>query len=132
MRIAIASSDEKNVDLHFGKARAFCIFDFDEDGNNKNFVERRIFDFEHNCDNCPSNCKNMERKNLKFQSTEKHQWMKTLNAIRDADIIICVQAGFKAKMGIEEAGIKLVEDEGPIEAVLNSYIEHYKFMKAPL
>jgi len=111
MRIAIASSDGKNVDLHFGKAKSICIFDFDEDGDNKTFVEKRTVEIELG---------------------EKHQWMKTLDTIRDCDLVICVQAGFKSKFGIEEAGLKLVEDEGPLDEVLNNYIEHYKFMKAPL
>jgi len=111
MRMAVASSNGKDVDLHFGKARSICIFDFDEEGNNKTFVERRTVEFEPG---------------------QKHQWMKTLNTIDDCDIVICVQAGFKSKFGIEEAGLKLVEDEGPIDEVLNRYIEHYKFMKAPL
>jgi len=111
MRIAIASSDGKNVDLHFGKARSICIFDFDEEKDNKIFLERRTVEIEEG---------------------ERHQWMKTLDAIRDCDVVICVQAGFKSKFGIEEAGLKLVEDEGPLDEVINRYIEHYKFMKAPL
>ena len=111
MRIAIASSDGKNVDLHFGKASSLCIFDFDEEGNNKRFIEKRA---------------------VEIKSGEKHQWMKTLDIIQDSDVVICVQAGMKSKFGIEEADIKLVEDEGPIDEVLNRYIDHYKFMKAPL
>ncbi|MBF4469359.1 MAG: FeMo cofactor biosynthesis protein [Methanobrevibacter arboriphilus] len=111
MRIAVASSDGKNVDLHFGKARSICIFDFDEEGNNKKFIEKR---------------------SVEFNPGEKHQWMKTLNAIGDCDVVICVQAGFKSKFGIEESGIKLVEDEGPIDEALNRYIDHYKFMKTPI
>ena len=111
MRIAVASSNGKDVDLHFGKARSICIFDFDEEGNNKTFVERRTVEFE---------------------SGQKHQWMKTLNTIGDCDVVICVQSGFKSKFGIEEAGLKLVEDEGSIDEVLNRYIDHYKFMKAPV
>ena len=111
MRIAVASSDGKNVDLHFGKARSICIFDFDEDGNNKTFVEKRTVEIEEG---------------------ERHQWMRTLDTIQDCCVIICVQAGFKAKFGIGEAGLKLVEDEGPLDEVLNRYIDHYKFMKAPL
>jgi predicted Fe-Mo cluster-binding NifX family protein len=111
MRIAIASSDGKNVDLHFGKARSICIFDFDEGSNNKRFVEKRTVEFE---------------------SDEKHQWMKTLDVIRDCGVVICVQAGFKPKFGLDEAGIKLVEDEGSVDEVLSRYIDHYKFMKSPL
>ncbi|MCL2156609.1 MAG: NifB/NifX family molybdenum-iron cluster-binding protein [Methanobrevibacter sp.] len=109
MKIAIASSDGINVDLHFGKAKSLCIFDFD--GENEKFLEKR---------------------SVKFIEKEKHQWMKTLNAVKDCDVVICVQAGFKSKFGIEESGIKLVEDEGPLDEVLKRYIDHYKFMKSPL
>jgi len=109
MKIAIASSDGKNVDLHFGKARSLCIFDFD--GENEKFLEKRT---------------------VEFKQDQKHQWMKTLKAIEDCDIVICVQAGFKSKLGIEESGIKLVEDEGPIYEALKRYIDHYKFMNSPL
>jgi len=111
MRIAVASSDGKNVDLHFGKARSICIFDFDDEGDNRTFVDRRFVEFEPG---------------------EKHQWIKTLNAIEDCDVVICVQAGLKSRIGIDESGLKLVEDEGPLKEVLNRYIDHYKFMKAPL
>lgn len=58
--------------------------------------------------------------------------MKTLGLIRDFDVVICLQTGFKPKFGLDEAGIKLVEDERPIDEVLACYINHYKFMKAPL
>lgn len=109
MKIAIASSDGKNVDLHFGKARSLCIFDFN--GENEKFLEKRT---------------------VKLVEDEKHQWMKTLKTIEDCDVVICVQAGFKSKFGIEESGIKLVEDDGPVEEVLKRYIDHYKFMKSPL
>ena len=111
MRIAIASSNGKDVDLHFGKARSICVFDYDEDGDIKTFLEKRTVEFEPGV---------------------KHQWMKTVETINDCDIVICVQAGFKSKFGIEEMGLKLVEDEGSLDEVLDRYIEHYKFMKAPL
>ncbi|MDR0900777.1 MAG: FeMo cofactor biosynthesis protein [Methanobrevibacter sp.] len=109
MKIAIASSDGKNVNLHFGKASSLYIYDFN--GETANFLEKRT---------------------AIINRDEKHQWKSVLDKIKDCDIVICVQAGFKSKFGIEEAGLKLVEDEGPIDEVLNSYIEHYKFMKAPL
>ena len=99
MKIAIASTDGKNVDLHFGKARSLCIFDFD--GETKKFIERRT---------------------VEFVKDQKHQWMKTLKAIEDCDVIICVQAGFKSKCGMDESGIKLVEDEGPVDEVLKRYL----------
>jgi len=55
--------------------------------------------------------------------------MKTLDAVKDCDVIIAVQAGLRAKFALEEAGLKFVADEGPIEDVIRRYIRHYKFMK---
>jgi predicted Fe-Mo cluster-binding NifX family protein len=109
MKIAIASSDGKNLDLHFGKAKSLYIFDFN--GKNEKFLEKRT---------------------VEFVEDQKHQWMKTLKAIEDCDVVICVQAGLKSKCGIEESGIKLVEDEGPVDEVLKRYIDHYKFMNSSL
>lgn len=107
MKIAIASSDGKNVDLHFGKGSSLYIYDFD--GKSTKFLEKRTVIINEN---------------------EKHQWKKVLEIIMDCDVIICVQAGFKSKYGIEEAGLKLVEDEGSIDEVLKRYVNHYNFMKS--
>ncbi|WP_414469556.1 NifB/NifX family molybdenum-iron cluster-binding protein [Methanobacterium sp. ACI-7] len=108
MKIAIATSNGKDVD-HFGRAQGFMIYDFDEE--NMNFIEKRD--------------------SPKVEG-EKHQWKKSLNVIEDCEIVICAQAGLKGKHGLKEAGIKLVEDEGSLEEVLERYANHYKFMKKPL
>lgn len=108
MKIAVASSDGKDVD-HFGKAQGFMIFEFDQE--NVQFIERR--------------------KSPKTKG-EKHQWQKSLDVVGDCEIVICAQAGLKGKFGLKNAGIKLVEDEGSIDEVLERYVKHYKFMKKPL
>jgi predicted Fe-Mo cluster-binding NifX family protein len=109
MKIAVASSDGNSVDLHFGQAREFSIYDFDE--------EKATF---------------LERRHVELNPGEKHQWHKSLDVIEDCEVVICVQAGMNAKFGLEQKEIKLVQDEGPIEEVLNRYIKHYNFMKKPL
>jgi predicted Fe-Mo cluster-binding NifX family protein len=109
MKIAIASSDGENVDLHFGRANSLYIYDFN--GETTNFIEKRELDIDIN---------------------GKHQWKKILNLIKDCNIIICLQAGFKSKFGIEEAGLKLIEDEGSLSESLKRYVDHYKFMNNPL
>jgi hypothetical protein len=43
--------------------------------------------------------------------------------------LIAVQYGFKSKIKAEDAGIKLVMDEGPIDEVLERYINHVEFMR---
>jgi predicted Fe-Mo cluster-binding NifX family protein len=107
LKIAVASSDGENVNSHFGKASKFIIYEFD--GEKAEMVEER---------------------KVNLDPAEKHQWMKTLDAIRDCDIVIAVQAGLRAKFGLEEAGIRFVSDEGPIEDAIRRYIKHYKFMKS--
>ena len=108
MKIAVATSNDKDVE-HFGKAQGFMIYEFDD--GNMNFIEKR--------------------ESPKIQG-EKHQWQKSLDVIGDCEVVICVQAGLKGKFGIKNAGIKLVEDEGSIENVLERFVNHYNFMKKPL
>lgn len=109
MKIAVASSDGVNADLHFGKANHFSIYEFDEE--KATFIERRSVSIDEN---------------------KQHQWKKSLDVIEDCDVVICVQAGMNGKFGLEQKEIKLVEDEGTIEEVLNRYINHYNFMKKPI
>lgn len=108
MKIAVATSNGKDVD-HFGKAQEFMIYEFDEE--NITFIEKR--------------------ESLKVKG-EKHQWKKSLDDIKDCDVIICVQAGLKGKFGLKNSGIRLVEDEGLVEEALKRYVDHLKFMEKPL
>ena len=105
MRLAVVSSDGENVDLHLGKGKSLYIYDWDEE---LNFVEVR---------------------DVEITEDSKHQGGKVLNACSDCDVLIAVQYGFKSKIKAEDAGIKLVMDEGPIDDVLKRYIDHVEFMK---
>ncbi len=105
MRLAVVSSDGENVDLHLGKGKSVYVYDYDEDVD---FVERR---------------------DIEIAEDSKHQGGKVIKACEDCDVLIAVQYGFKSKIKAEDAGIKLVEDEGPIDDVLKRYIDHVNFMK---
>ena len=109
MKIAIASSDGKNVDLHFGKAHTLYIYQYTNE-----------------------NLELLEKREVTINPDKKHQWKETLTAIKDCDVIICQQAGMNSKYGIEEEGLKLVENKGLVEDCLNDYIKHYEFMNKPL
>ena len=106
MRLAVVSSDGENVDLHLGKGKSLYIYDWDEE---LNFVEVR---------------------DVEITEDSKHQGGKVLNACSDCDVLIAVQYGFKSKIKAEDAGIKLVMDEGPIDEVLKRYINNVNFMKS--
>ena len=105
MRLAVVSSDGENVDLHLGKGKSLYIYDWDGE---LNFVEVR---------------------DVEITEDSKHQGGKVLNACSDCDVLIAVQYGFKSKIKADDAQIKLVMDEGPIDEVLQRYIDHVNFMK---
>ncbi len=109
MKIAIAASDDGKYVEHFGKAQKFLIYKFE--GETEEFLEIRESPKEPG---------------------EKHQWGKSLNVIKDCEVIICFQIGINAKPRLKKMGKTIVEDEGTVDEVLERYIKHYKFMNLPL
>ena len=105
MRLAVVSSDGENVDLHLGKGKSVYVYDYEDE---LSFVEMR---------------------SVEIAEDSKHQGSKVLKACEDCDVLISVQFGFKSKIKAEDAGIKLVIDEGPVDEVLKRYIDHVEFMK---
>lgn len=106
MKIVVASSNGENVDLHLGKANSLYVYEFDDNG--LDFIEIRHVDIDE---------------------SSTHQGSIVLDAVKDCDVLISQQYGFKSKMNADDLGIKLVNDEGPIDEVLKRYIDHYNFMK---
>lgn len=104
MRLAVVSSDGKNVDLHLGKGKSVYIYDYEDE---LSFVEKR---------------------DVEIAEDSKHQGGKVIKACSDCDVLIAVQYGFKSKIKADDAEIKLVMDEGPIDEVLQRYIDHFNFM----
>lgn len=104
MRLAVVSSDGKNVDLHLGRGKSVYVYDYEDE---LGFVERR---------------------DVEIADDAKHQGGKVIKTCGDCDVLIAVQYGFKSKIKADDAGIRLVMDEGPVDEVLQRYIDHYKFM----
>ena len=46
MRIAVASTNGENVDLHFGKARSLYVYEYDEKEDKFNFIDQRNVEIE--------------------------------------------------------------------------------------
>ena len=108
MRIAVASTNGENVDLHFGKASSLYVYEYDEKEDKINFIDHRTVEIEMDM---------------------KHQNPKIIEAIGDCEVAICEQFGPKAAIYAEDAGLKLVQDEGTVEDALKKYIGHVNFMK---
>ncbi len=111
MKFAVASSDGENIDLHFGKASSVCIFDYD-DGKIE-FLEKYEIDIDEN---------------------KHHQGSLIVNFLNNHNIktIFVQQIGFKSKIKVDDAGIKVVVDEGTIEDAVEKYVNHLKFMEKPV
>ena len=108
MRIAVASSNGENVDLHFGKAKSLYVYEYDEEKDEISFLEQRTVEIEVDM---------------------KHQNPKIIKTIEDCEVAICEQFGPKAAIYAEDAGLKLVKDEGSVEEALKNYVNHVNFMK---
>ncbi len=108
MRIAIASSNGEDLDLHFGKAHTLYVYEYDEEKDEFNFIDKRTVEIEMD---------------------GKHQNPKIIGALEDCEVAICEQFGPKAQIHAEDAGLKLVKGEGSVKEALRSYIDHVNFMK---
>ena len=108
MRIAVASSNGEDLDLHFGKAHSLYVYEYNEEKDEFNLIDHRAVEIEKDT---------------------KHQNPKIIKAIEDCEVCICQQFGPKAQIYAEDAGLKLVKDEGTVLEVLRKYIDHVNFMK---
>ncbi len=88
IRVAVASNDGKYVNLHFGHAQQFLIFDVDHGGKYE-FLELRK--------NVPS-CKSGE--------SNENERMETLKIIKDCDAVIVSHIGQGAANFLVSHGIK--------------------------
>ncbi|MDO5850378.1 MAG: NifB/NifX family molybdenum-iron cluster-binding protein [Methanobacteriaceae archaeon] len=108
MKIAIASSNGKDVDTHLGKSSSVYIYEYNEKNNESTFLEHKI---------------------IEINSDSKHQGQKIIKTLEDCDVIISTQHGIKTDIKAKELDLKLVDDEGTIEEVLKRYTDHVNFMK---
>lgn len=103
-RIAVASSDGKEVDLHFGHAYEFMIYDMDDKGYS--YLESR------NCNPC---CRN--------QSHSENRFDKVIRLLSDCDVIFVSQIGSGAAEYMIRNGVRVFEAPYRIDEVIEIVIE---------
>ena len=95
-RIAVATSDGENIDLHFGRADSFDIYDADREGR-VTFRERR--------ENTPP-CENgIHRDDRLLEAAE---------TIRDCDFVLAARAGPGAQAALAQLGVDVDEIPGNV------------------
>lgn len=112
-RIALASSDGKVINQHFGHADRFHIVDLNED--NYAFVETRH--------HLPA-CNNQEHHNNSFDSI--------LELLADCEGVFVSRIGLGAASYLNAKGLRVFEAPYPIESVLNQLLAEKLLDAAPL
>lgn len=102
MRLAVASIDGYTVDLHFGQATAFYIYEVDAEGiRQEDFVE-----VDKYCTADPSH---------KYHAS---RFGAIAEALRGCDAVVSVRIGDTPRQALEEVGIAHVEISGPVATAL--------------
>lgn len=90
MKIAVASSDGKTVDQHFGQACHFLIFQMGNEG--LKFLE-------------------MREKSKKPVYDHEYRWKRGLDLLKDCRVIFCRRIGDEPRQELQELGIEVVESK---------------------
>ena len=96
MRIAVASSNGEDLDLHFGKAHSLYVYDYDDEKDEFNFIDQR---------------------KVKIEVDMKHQNPKIIKAIEELSSSYAVKKrnaeSISDKIGTErgvETAVRLIEE----------------------
>jgi nitrogen fixation protein NifX len=90
MKIAVASSDGKTVDQHFGQACHFLIFQIGKEG--LEFIE-------------------MREKSKKPVYDHEYRWKRGLDILKDCKVIFCRRIGEEPRNELKDLGIEVVESK---------------------
>ena len=110
LRMAVGSSDGHTIDLHFGHARAFLIFDVSSTG--ARLVARRGIDDRY-CSG-PTTC-----------GDTTTALAGAIEALRDCAVLLCARIGFEPWRPLEEAGIQ-PNSEHAMEPIREALLAVYR------
>lgn len=101
-KIGVAVKENGKRLEHFGICEYFLVYNYDE----------KTFDIEY--DNIIFS--------LKDRRPNNEEWEKSADAVKDCDIVICERIGMVARAEVERMGLKIIEEEGLVEEVLDNFI----------
>ena len=106
-KIAVASSDGKEIDQHFGRAEQFFVYEV-EDNNNFKLVElRKSADFHSEYEDHVTKLKN------------------TIRGLNSCRIVLVTQIGDGASRILRSNGIDAFDVEGSIDKAIPKLIKYY-------
>ena len=110
-RVAIASTDGRNVDQHFGRCECFLIVDVDEDGSFEEIEARYVTPV------CMGGYHDQDK--LK----------KGAEALLDCNFVLAAKIGPGAMDELEERGIAAFQIPGPVAASLGKLDKYLKLLE---
>lgn len=105
-RIAVASTDGKTINEHFGKASSFLIYETGKEGYT--FIEKRSV--------TPLNCES--------EHTEE-SLASNIEALKDCKAVVTVKIGGPVKRAFEINGISIFEKSDTIDNALTKLAAYY-------
>ena len=108
LKMAIASSDGKVINQHFGKARKFIVIESDGE-------KIKVLDVRENKPACGS---------LEYGGHADNVLDESVSLIGDCDAVLCSRIGGGAAEGLISKGIEPVEAPGFIEENVLAYARH--------
>ncbi|KPU46179.1 FeMo cofactor biosynthesis protein NifB [Oxobacter pfennigii] len=106
-RVAVASTDGKVINEHFGRAKDFFIIDIKSDGS-REYIERRIV---------TPLCANGEHKNEELSYV--------INALSDCTAVLVARVGMGVKRALEINKISVFEQPDYIENALTKLTNYF-------
>lgn len=110
LKIAVATSDGRNIDEHFGQAGVFNIYDVADDGTFQLLEERRI------TPHCPGDPKVGPAADA------------TVAQLADVEAVFVNRIGPGASQSLAGRGIKAFSLAGPIDRALTAYGKRHKLI----
>lgn len=103
MKIAVASTNGKKVDLHFADADQFLIYEIrDKEGKFREMREKTSLPLDNH--------------------TER--WIASLDLINDCKAVLCIKIGKEPTIELRKLGIKPIEFDCAVEDALSECSEH--------
>jgi len=89
LRVAVASTDGKYVNDHFGRAKQFLVFDLSE-------TEYRFLELRPNTPSC------------NWENPDENRHLKTVELLSDCQVVLVARIGPGAEQFLNEHGIKVL------------------------
>ena len=112
VKIAVASTDGKVVNEHFGRAGRFFILNCDEEAGTYDFLE--------------------ERQVIPVCRSGNHEdgdLLRNINSLSDCDYILASRIGPRAEREIERMGMQSFEIQGVISELIEKLLRYVKINK---